>query len=76
MSGIHNWPSIPLGEVRVCKGPIMAHIIDFDIKVDGRGGHGSQPHVSTSPAHSFIRSLVHSFIRSSVHSFIRSSVHS
>jgi amidohydrolase len=43
--GLHNWPSIPLGEVRVCTGPIMAHIVDFDITVNGRGGHGSQPHV-------------------------------
>lgn len=47
--GWHNWPAWPLGEMRVAVGPVMANVHSFVIKIDGRGGHGSQPHVCVDP---------------------------
>jgi len=47
--GIHNFPFIPLGEVRVQEGPMMAHITDWTLEIVGRGGHGSIPHCSLDP---------------------------
>lgn len=42
--GFHNWPLAPLGSVRVKPGPFMAHVSEVDIRINGSGGHGSQPH--------------------------------
>lgn len=47
--GLHNWPTIPVGEVRVCPGPIMAQSTEFRITVVGRGGHASTPHATIDP---------------------------
>jgi amidohydrolase len=47
--GLHNWPGYPIGEVRVCAGPIMAGVCDFDIHVQGQGGHASQPQSCKDP---------------------------
>jgi amidohydrolase len=47
--GLHNWPDFPLGEVRVCAGPIMAQTHTVEIEVEGVGGHGSQPQVCRDP---------------------------
>eukprot|EP00931_Biecheleriopsis_adriatica_P075620 TRINITY_DN49445_c0_g1_i1.p1 TRINITY_DN49445_c0_g1~~TRINITY_DN49445_c0_g1_i1.p1 ORF type:complete len:476 (+),score=78.27 TRINITY_DN49445_c0_g1_i1:41-1429(+) len=47
--GWHNWPTWPLGEIRVAPGPVMAHTSSFEIEIRGRGGHGSQPHACIDP---------------------------
>ena len=47
--GYHNWPSWPLGHLKVTPGPIMAHPSSFEIVITGKGGHGSQPHVAVDP---------------------------
>uniref|UniRef100_A0A7S2FJM7 Peptidase M20 dimerisation domain-containing protein n=1 Tax=Haptolina brevifila TaxID=156173 RepID=A0A7S2FJM7_9EUKA len=47
--GYHNWPSIPMGKLAVCPGPLMAHPTEFKIRIDGKGGHGSQPQFAVDP---------------------------
>jgi amidohydrolase len=47
--GLHNWPGYPEGEVCVCAGPIMAQVHSFVITIEGKGGHGSQPHLCRDP---------------------------
>ena len=43
--GAHIWPELPHGVVGVKAGPLMASVGRFEIKVQGRGGHSSQPHL-------------------------------
>ncbi len=47
--GMHNWPGMPLGEVGVKVGPMMASYDIFDITVTGRGAHGAMPHQGNDP---------------------------
>lgn len=47
--GWHNWPAWSLGEVVVMPGPVMAHTSNFQVVVQGRGGHGSQPQACIDP---------------------------
>ncbi|TFH85110.1 amidohydrolase [Billgrantia azerbaijanica] len=47
---LHNWPSLPAGQVAVRPGAIMAATDRLDIRVRGKGGHGGvDPHLSTDP---------------------------
>lgn len=41
--GTHLWATLPLGEIGYRSGPMMAAPDRFDIKIQGYGGHGSQP---------------------------------
>ena len=43
--GAHIWPELPHGQVGVKAGPLMAAVGRFEIDVQGRGGHSSQPHL-------------------------------
>ena len=43
--GMHNMPNLPIGEFAICAGPIMACADEFDIIVEGLGGHAAMPHV-------------------------------
>ncbi|WP_241622178.1 M20 aminoacylase family protein [Rosenbergiella australiborealis] len=43
---IHNWPELPVGELRTRSGPIMAAADRFDIRLSGGGGHAAQPHLT------------------------------
>lgn len=47
--GMHLWPSIPAGKIIAKPGPVLSAGDFFDIKIRGRGGHGSQPHFSIDP---------------------------
>jgi len=47
--GWHNWPAWPLGCLVVSSGPVMAHSCFFSVEIQGRGGHGSQPHMCVDP---------------------------
>lgn len=47
--GIHNWPSVPVGKIVVNPGPRMAAKINFRIRIDGKGGHGSEPQNNIDP---------------------------
>jgi amidohydrolase len=42
--GLHLWNNLPLGTVGVRSGPLMAAVERFDVKIQGRGGHGAMPH--------------------------------
>ncbi len=47
--GLHNWPTAPLGSLRVVDGPTMAHVCTVTITIHGKGGHASQPHSAVDP---------------------------
>ncbi|MBD1913668.1 MULTISPECIES: M20 family metallopeptidase [unclassified Leptolyngbya] len=42
--GLHLWNNLPLGTVGVRAGALMAAVEQFDLVVQGRGGHGAMPH--------------------------------
>ena len=42
--GLHNWPGIPVGEMAVMPGPVMAGTCGFEIVVRGHGCHAAMPH--------------------------------
>jgi len=44
--GTHLWATSPLGEIGYRTGPFMAAPDRFDIKIQGYGGHGSQPELT------------------------------
>lgn len=47
--GMHNMPGLPVGAFATRTGIMMAGVADFDIVVNGRGGHAAQPHHSADP---------------------------
>lgn len=47
--GLHNMPNLPVGEFAIRPGPMMASADEFDILVQGRGGHAAMPHVCIDP---------------------------
>ncbi|MCM3568579.1 M20 family metallopeptidase [Neobacillus mesonae] len=47
--GIHYMSSVPLGKIGFAKGYAMASSDDFDITIEGKGGHGGYPHESVDP---------------------------
>lgn len=47
--GLHLWNDIPLGQVGVADGPIMAAPSIFEIEIIGRGGHGAMPEQTVDP---------------------------
>ena len=42
--GFHNMPGVPIGHFQTCPGAIMAAEDNFEIKLNGKGGHSSSPH--------------------------------
>lgn len=42
--GTHLWASEPTGTIQYRNGPIMAAADRFEIEIQGKGGHGAQPH--------------------------------
>lgn len=42
--GTHLWASEPVGKIQYKVGPIMAAADRFEINIQGKGGHGAQPH--------------------------------
>ncbi|MEH7122620.1 M20 family metallopeptidase [Bacillus sp. JJ1773] len=42
--GQHIWATAPVGTIEYRQGPMMAAADFFKVKIQGRGGHGSQPH--------------------------------
>lgn len=47
--GIHNLPGAPAGHLLTGSGPVMASEDNFTIRVTGRGGHASAPHLVIDP---------------------------
>lgn len=46
---LHLWNEIPYGQVRVASGPCMTASSRFSITVQGKGGHGANPHKAKDP---------------------------
>lgn len=44
--GTHLWAPTPLGDVLVRNGAVMAAADGFEITIQGKGGHGAEPHNS------------------------------
>ena len=42
--GMHNWPGVPTGTFAIRPGPFFAATDQFEIAVEGRGGHAAKPH--------------------------------
>jgi amidohydrolase len=42
--GLHLWTPLPAGRIGINRGPLMAAVDQFEITVEGRGGHGAAPH--------------------------------
>lgn len=47
--GMHNMPSLPVGQMAMRAGPMMAAYDMFEITVTGVGGHGAMPHTTVDP---------------------------
>jgi amidohydrolase len=47
--GLHNQPGAPVGSFALKSGPVMAGADRFDIRIDGVGGHGAIPHLTSDP---------------------------
>lgn len=47
--GLHNWPDIPVGEVLLHDGPVMAGTSEFDLSFFAKGAHAAMPHFSGDP---------------------------
>jgi hippurate hydrolase len=61
--GLHNWPSLPAGQIALRSGPMMACDL-FEIAVSGRGCHAAMPHLGTDVvlAASSIVAALHSLV--------------
>lgn len=42
--GLHLWSQLPAGQIAVTAGPAMASADEFELVIEGRGGHGAFPH--------------------------------
>jgi amidohydrolase len=47
--GMHNQPSMPVGQFGIRSGTMMAGGAFFDIRVEGRGSHGARPEDGIDP---------------------------
>lgn len=46
---LHNWPGLPAGTIGVNPGPMMAAADQFDVLIEGRGGHGAHAYQANDP---------------------------
>ena len=44
--GMHNMPTLPVGHFAIRPGPMMAATDQFDIHVEGKGGHAAMPNTT------------------------------
>jgi amidohydrolase len=47
--GLHNMPGIPAGQFGIRPGGIMAATDEFQITIEGEGGHAAMPHNTVDP---------------------------
>jgi amidohydrolase len=47
--GMHNWPGLETGQFAVKPGPMMASSNEFEVIIEGKGGHAALPHKSIDP---------------------------
>jgi amidohydrolase len=46
---LHGWPKLPVGQIGVRNGPVMASSDTFKLIIKGKGGHGAYPHDTFDP---------------------------
>jgi amidohydrolase len=46
---MHLWNELPTGRVAVTPGPLMAGAEIFDVRIEGKGGHGAIPNDAVDP---------------------------
>src|SRR5262245_20121469 len=46
---LHNKPGLPLGQIATRPGPLYASSDNWDIHIQGRGGHAAHPHLGRDP---------------------------
>ena len=44
--GMHNWPGMPAGRFSIRPGAFFAAADQFEIEIEGKGGHAAKPHVT------------------------------
>lgn len=49
IGGLHVWSLLPAGKLGCRMGPIMASADIWDLKIQGKGGHGAMPHKAVDP---------------------------
>lgn len=42
--GLHNWPGLPVGQMAIMSGPVMAGTCGLEILIRGHGCHAAMPH--------------------------------
>jgi amidohydrolase len=47
--GLHGWPDLESGFVAVHRHAVMASVDNFEIRIQGKGGHGAMPHQTRDP---------------------------
>ncbi len=47
--GLHLWNQLPVGKIGLNRRVLMAAVDQFEIRVEGRGGHGAAPHETADP---------------------------
>ncbi len=48
--GMHNWPGLPVGSFAIREGGFFAATDQFDITIEGKGGHAAKPHEGIDPS--------------------------
>lgn len=49
MFGLHNWPHLKAGQIGLRTGALLAAVDEFDIVIQGMGGHAASPHGTVDP---------------------------
>lgn len=44
--GMHNWPGLPVGQFAIRSGAFFAATDQFDMVIEGRGGHAAKAHLT------------------------------
>jgi len=47
--GLHTSPNYKPGEIATRPGPLMANTVEFEITLEGKGGHAATPHLTVDP---------------------------
>ncbi|MEH3086088.1 MAG: M20 family metallopeptidase [Xylophilus ampelinus] len=47
--GVHNWPGMPVGQIAVSSGPVMASSSEFKVTIRGKGSHAAMPDRGIDP---------------------------
>ncbi len=47
--GMHNWPGLEAGSFAIRPGAFFAATDQFEIKINGKGGHAAKPHETVDP---------------------------